>query len=298
MESFAQERAQAFQAARDKEELEAVSRAERRQRAERRLAKELAEKRRNLPSVDWKAMSARWKLEDSDLINLSAPRHQFDENALFGRLIPHGCDLVRSLMAYERSVVTGYTKAKALAHCHRAFEPVLTWIVPVIPKQDPLPPEVQRVRLSDGIHAGPFELLFDEHGQYIGLRAAPYAEHHGVFESSAMGEFWGLLRIASLRIKAWHALIETLQAETLHIVTDRRTRAQMVEDCHLAHSVRDVEICRFSQVRTEEFYRWRKDKRVRGRNRINNSSDRHRRIVRVLCSPIWPPVVEWPVAEE
>jgi hypothetical protein len=137
--------------------------------------------------------------------------------------------------------------------------------------------------------------LFDEHDQYIGMRGAPYAEPHGLIEKSPLGELWGLLRITRLRYRAWRALIDTLQRETLYIVKDRRSRPQMAEDCRHNHNVSGVEICRFAQIRAEEYYRWRKDKRVTGKNRIKNSSDRHRRIVRVLCSPVWPPLVEWPV---
>ena len=198
-------------------------------------------------------------------------------------------------MAYERSVVTGRPKKEAMLHCHRAFEPVLALFVPGIPEQDALPPGTKVVQPFLGIDASPFELLFDEYGQYVGVRGAPYAERQGIFEAAPMGSSWGLLRILSLRRQAWRILIDTLQEETVHIVEDRRSRAQMAEDCRLKHNVDDTEISRLAQVPTEEFYRWRKDELVKGKNRINNDSDRHRRIVRVLCSPVWPPEVEWPL---
>jgi hypothetical protein len=145
-------------------------------------------------------------------------------------------------------------------------------------------------RWAGKVIAGPFEILLDEHHRPVGYRRAPYAERRGEFEDSPLGDVWGILHPPEMR-RPRRLLVSRLRArlrsELVQIAEDRRTRRQLVEDCQGRHSEAGVSVTHkliagAARVSINDFYQWRA-------NNLRIGAKKHRRILFVVCSKIWPP---------
>jgi hypothetical protein len=183
-------------------------------------------------------------------------------------------------MLYECATVLGLTESRAMAHCDRAVPEILALILPDIPRQK-TDAKYWRLVPADDL-AGPFEEVMDRDHHVIRRQRALYAERQGIFENVLPDDIWGFLRRPKLRRFLRLKIIRTLRS-TAVLVDDRRTRRQMAEDCKQQYGISDKEIYQVGGVRPEDFYRWR-------RNGCSNRSVIHRRLIWVLCSPIWPPM--------
>jgi hypothetical protein len=195
---------------------------------------------------------------------------------------------------FERTVMPDVPLSQRPAHCARRADAIVRMIVPSTQMEEPLPPGTKRVRLSgekvsEGrIIAGAFETLLDERGQLKGYRRAPYAERQGEFERSIRGDLWGLLHAPEMekpRRRLVQELEDHLRSDLVQIADDRRSRRQMVEDCQGRYREKGVthkDIAIAAKVSLNDFYQWRT-----GNRRIGPR--KHRRILFVVCCPIWPP---------
>jgi hypothetical protein len=166
---------------------------------------------------------------------------------------------------------------------------ILEVIFPRTPVQDPPPPEAKRVRVSEEMKwageviAGPFEILEDSRGRLLGWRRALYAERRGEFEHLPIGDLWGLLRAMKRKRQRLRQMVKArLVSDLVQMAEDQRSRKQMVEDCQEKHGVLPKNIAEAARVSPGDFYKWRT-------NNPGIGAEKSRRILLVVCSPVWPP---------
>jgi hypothetical protein len=272
--------------------------AERRQAIERRHAAALLRKRQKLPQIDFEVEAAR-KVHKQNLAQLGVPATLED---LFKQLVPHLYEFASLVAVFERTVIPQLPPSERHAHAERVVHAIMRTILPDHTVEEPLPPGAQSVRLSEEkmwagkVIAGPFEILLDQNRRPIGYRRAPYAERRGEFEQSPLGDLWGILhapemkrarRLMATRLRA------RLRSELVQMADDRRTRRQMADDCQAQHNKNGVAVTHkmiagAAKVSINDFYQWRADSPP-----IPSTSIKHRRILFVVCCPVWPPPHIW-----
>jgi hypothetical protein len=271
--------------------------AQRRRRIESRHAARLLQERRQIPTIDWKNPpdfegEADRKLHNQNLAELD---RQFSPEAFLGRLVPSLCDFASCVAIFEHPEMPGIPRSKKRAPKERVVTRILEMMFPRTPVQDLIPPEAKAVRVSEEkvwkgkVIAGPIELLLDERRRPIDYRRALYAERRGEFEHLPIGDLWGLPRAMK---KSRRFLRQTLQARLLsnlvEMASDRRSRKQMVEDCqgrhagYGGHGISHKDIAGAARVSLSDFYQWRD-------NHPRIGPKKHRRVLFVVCSPVWPP---------
>jgi hypothetical protein len=249
----------------------------------------LRERRRHLPPVDWELQAAH-KVHEQNLAQLGAPATLED---LFGQVVPHVYEFASMMAGFERTVIPQLPPSRRHAHSERVVRAIVRMILPDRPAQAPLLPRTKSVRLSEEqtwagkVIAGPFEIELDKHQRPIRYRSAPYAERRGVFEHALPDPVWGLLHAPEMqqaprRLAA--RLRVRLRSDLVQMADDDRTRRQMADDCKGFHHVVDKDIAGAARVALGEFYQWRADN-----PRIPSTSLKHRRILFVVCCPVWPP---------
>jgi hypothetical protein len=177
---------------------------------------------------------------------------------------------------------------------------ILETIFPRTPIQDPPPPEARRVRVSEEqkwageVIAGPFEILEDSRGRLLGWRRALYAERRGEFERLPIGDLWGLLRAMKKKRQRLRQMVKArLVSDLVQMAEDQRSRMEMVEDCRARHhdfagdgrprpGITNQDIAGAARVSPGDFYKWRT-------NNPRIGDEKNRRILLVVCSPVWPP---------
>jgi hypothetical protein len=229
-------------------------------------------------------------VHEQNLAQLGAPATLED---LFGHVAPHVYEFASLVAVFERTVIPELPPAKRYAHTERVVRAIVRMILPLHPVQAPLSPRAQSVRLAEEqawagkVIAGPFEIELDHHRRPINYRSAPYAEPHGEFEHALPNAVWGLLhapgmqpakRLLAARLRA------RLRSDLVRIADDHRTRRQMAEDCKGSHNIPDKNLAQFARVSLNDFYQWRAN-----HPRIPPTSVKHRRILFVICCPLWPP---------
>jgi hypothetical protein len=271
--------------------------AERRSMIESRLAAQLLKKRQELPNIDWsnppdfEGEAAR-KVHQQNLAELD---QRFSAEAFLDRLVPHICTFASNVAIFERTVIPILGSSQRPAHCKRVVNAIVRLILPPTPVQDPLPEGIKSARLSEEkvwggtVISGPFEILQDEHGRTIEYRRALHAECRGEFEHLPLGNVWGLLRaLKKPRRLLRQTITARVRSDLVQMAADRRSRKQMVEDClerHAGYGAQGIthkNITEAARVSLNDFYQWRA-------NNPRIGPQKHRRILFVVCCPLWPP---------
>jgi hypothetical protein len=271
--------------------------AERRRRIESQQAARLLQRRRELPKIDWRdppdfEEEAGRKVRQQNLDKL---RHQFNEETLLDRLAPHIYQFASLVAIFERTVFPSLPKEDKFEHIERVARSVVEMIVPSASDDAPLPSEAKSTRLSPQkawagkLIAGPFEILFDQKGRPVGYRRAPYAERSAPLEPVDLEAIRGLLRLVKKKRRLLRkALKDRVVSDLVQMADDTRSRNQMVEECQERHAgfggqgVIHKNIAEAARFSLNDFYSWRA-----GNPRIGPK--RHRRMLFVVCSPVWPP---------
>jgi hypothetical protein len=230
-----------------------------------------------LPAIDWTRQIVEWNPQ-------TPPRTLgFGLGALICRTFPWVCKFGGDLMLFEIATVLGLPESESEAHCERAVTGISTLILPEIPKQK-IDSKAWRLQPESAL-SGPFEEVLDRDHHVVQRQRAFYAEPQGILEKLLQellsDDTWGILRRPKLRRLLSGKIKQTLRSRAV-LVDDRRTRLQMVDECKQRHGIVDKEIYTAVGVRSEDFYRWRKDG-------CSNRTLIHRRLVWALFSPTWPP---------
>jgi hypothetical protein len=191
-------------------------------------------------------------------------------------------------MVYEAAAVTGLPRDRKVAHCLRAMQAIMASIRPASRAAEPLPRGAYDFQFVNS-PAGPYWLTRDRYGRISDIQIA----QQGAFEESAPEDLWGLARLSNPSLLLEQILKERLESISARIIDDNRSRRGLLEDCQRQHSASKEKIAQAAGVRHEELYRWLNGDREPSKRRINNRSRIHRRMVRVLTSPVWPPTIEW-----
>jgi hypothetical protein len=265
-------------------------RAERRRKIEKSHAEYLLEVRKRIRKINW----ANRDFEAEAARKLHAQNHrrldrQFGPEAFLDRLVPPLCNFASNVAMFEHGVLAGLPLSQRQRHMRRVVAGILEIIFQRVPAQAPLPPEAKRVRASDEkkrageVIAGPFEILHDSRGRLVGWRRALYAERHGEFEHLPIGNLWGLLRaMGKERLRLRRMVKARLVSDLVQMAEDQRSRKQMAKDCGERHGIADKNIIEAARVSRGDFYKWRADNPGIG-------AEKNRRILLVVCSPVWPP---------
>jgi hypothetical protein len=275
--------------------------AQRRQEIEKRYANELLEGRIRIRRINWKNRD--FKAEAARKVHAQNRRkldRQFSPEAFLDRLVPHLFEFASNIAMFEHTVLPEVPPSQRHAHMRRVVARILETIFPRTPVQAPPPPEAKRVRISEEkkwegeVIAGPFEIHEDSRRRLLGWRRALYAERHGEFEHLPIGDLWGLLRAMGKKRRLLRRMLKArLISELLQMAEDQRSRTQMVEDCRARHhgyagdgrqkpGIINEDIAEAARVSPGDFYKWRT-------NNPQMGPEKSRRILRVVCSPIWPP---------
>ena len=271
--------------------------AERRRRIERQHATRLLQRRRELPKIDW-GNPPDFEEEPGRKVhqqNLDKLQRQFNEETLLDRLAPHIYQFASLVAIFERAVIPGLPRSEVFAHIERVARSIVELIVPSGSDDAPLPSEAKSARLSPQktwagkLIAGPFEILFDQEGRQVCYRRAPYAERSAPLEPFDLEAIRGLLRLVKKKRRLLRkTLKDRLVSDLVQMADDKRSRHQMVEECQERHArygaqgVNHKSIAQAARFSQNDFYSWRADSPRIG-------PKRHRRLLFVLCSPIWPP---------